>query len=152
MFSQCPKNHRIFKRQTKALISLRVGAGCSEPLLVAHTTLLEISCCGSYACLHCNCHIVILHKIWVKQVSMIRKCHNHTLHNGAIPFGLNVSSSLYIVYTPKSVIEPNMNTLSQNVKEEFALRARNNWWLDGRTGQITRYPTFPTKMYLSPYH
>ena len=37
----------IFKRQAKALISLRVCAGWSEPLLVAHTTLLEISCRGS---------------------------------------------------------------------------------------------------------
>ena len=34
-------------RQAKALISLRVCAGWSEPLLVAHTTLLEISCHGS---------------------------------------------------------------------------------------------------------
>ena len=31
----------------KALIRLRVCAGWSEPLLVAHTTLLEISCQGS---------------------------------------------------------------------------------------------------------
>ena len=31
-----------------ALIRLRVCAGWSEPLLVAHTTLLEISCRGSY--------------------------------------------------------------------------------------------------------
>ena len=30
-----------------ALIRLHVCAGWSEPLLVAHTTLLEISCCGS---------------------------------------------------------------------------------------------------------
>ena len=39
--------HIIFKRQAKALIRLRVYAGWSEPLLVAHTTLLEISCRGS---------------------------------------------------------------------------------------------------------
>ena len=31
-----------------ALISLRVCAGWSEPLLVAHTTLLEISCHGLF--------------------------------------------------------------------------------------------------------
>ena len=31
-----------------ALIRLRERAGWSEPLLVAHTTLLEIACCGSY--------------------------------------------------------------------------------------------------------
>ena len=40
-------SHRIFKRQAKALIRLRICAGWSEPLLVAHTTLLEISCQGS---------------------------------------------------------------------------------------------------------
>ena len=47
MFSQWLDTHRIFKRLAKALISLRVCAGWSEPLLVAHTTLLEISCHGS---------------------------------------------------------------------------------------------------------
>ena len=31
-------------RLARALISLRVCAGCSEPLLVAYTTLLGISC------------------------------------------------------------------------------------------------------------
>ena len=44
MFSQWLNSHRIFERQAKALISLRVCAGWSEPLMVAHTTLLEISC------------------------------------------------------------------------------------------------------------
>ena len=38
----------MFKRLAKALIRLCVCAGWSEPLLVAHTTLLEISCHGSY--------------------------------------------------------------------------------------------------------
>ena len=47
MLGQEPKSHRIFKRLAKALISLRVCAGWSEPLLVAHTTLLEISHHGS---------------------------------------------------------------------------------------------------------
>ena len=36
--------HRILKRLAKALIRLRVCAGWSEALLVAHTTLLEVSC------------------------------------------------------------------------------------------------------------
>ena len=40
-------NHRILKQLAKALIRLRECAGWSEPLLVAHTTLLEISCTGS---------------------------------------------------------------------------------------------------------
>ena len=39
--------YRIFKRLAKALIRLRVCAGWSEVLLVALTTLLEISCRGS---------------------------------------------------------------------------------------------------------
>ena len=38
--------HRIFKWLAKALIRLHVCAGWSEALLVAHTTLLEISCHG----------------------------------------------------------------------------------------------------------
>ena len=48
VFSQSLNNHTILKRLAKALIRLRVCAGWSEPLLVAHTTLLEISCTGSY--------------------------------------------------------------------------------------------------------
>ena len=36
-------SHRIFQRLAMALIRLRVCAGWSEPLLIAHTTLLEIS-------------------------------------------------------------------------------------------------------------
>ena len=47
VFSQKLNNHRIFKRLAKALIRLRICAGWSELLLVAHTTLLEISCRGS---------------------------------------------------------------------------------------------------------
>ena len=37
----------IFKRQAKAPIRLRVYAGWSEALLVAHTKMFEISCTGS---------------------------------------------------------------------------------------------------------
>ena len=47
MFGQKFKNHGIFKRQVNALIRLRACAGWSEPLLVAHNILLEISCHGS---------------------------------------------------------------------------------------------------------
>ena len=49
MLSQKLNSHKIFKQLAKALISLRVCAGWSEPLLVVHTTLLEISC-------HCSFH------------------------------------------------------------------------------------------------
>ena len=45
--------HRIFKRLTKALIRLHLLAGWSEPLLVAHTTLLEISCRSSNEVISC---------------------------------------------------------------------------------------------------
>ena len=48
MFSQKPKSDRIFKHQAKALNRLRICAGWSEALLVAHTTLLEISYRGSF--------------------------------------------------------------------------------------------------------
>ena len=40
-------SQRIFKRPAKALTWLCICAGWSEPLHVAHTTLLEISCRGS---------------------------------------------------------------------------------------------------------
>ena len=51
MFSQYHNIHRKvkrFKRLAKALIRLRVCAGWSESSLVAHITLLEISCRGSF--------------------------------------------------------------------------------------------------------
>ena len=48
MFSQYHNTHRKFKRLAKALIRLRVCAGWSESSLVAHITLLEISCRGSF--------------------------------------------------------------------------------------------------------
>ena len=47
LFGQELNTHRIFKRLAKALIRLHICAGWSGPLLVAHTTLLEISCHSS---------------------------------------------------------------------------------------------------------
>ena len=44
----CLVSHRIFKRLAVALIRLRICAGWSEPMLVAHTTLLEISLRNMY--------------------------------------------------------------------------------------------------------
>ena len=41
-------SHRLFKRLAKALIRLRVCAGWSEVILIAYTTLLEISGRGSF--------------------------------------------------------------------------------------------------------
>ena len=46
----------ILKQLAKALIRLRVCAGWSEPVLVAHTTLLDISCCGSLVLSKANMH------------------------------------------------------------------------------------------------
>ena len=43
MFSQLNNIHGIIKGLVKALIRLPVCVGWSEPLLVAHTTLLQIS-------------------------------------------------------------------------------------------------------------
>ena len=47
IFGRWHGSHGVFKRLAKALIRLRVCAGWSEPLLVAHTSFLEISCPGS---------------------------------------------------------------------------------------------------------
>ena len=48
---QTPLNiHKVVKGLAKALIRLRVCAGWSESLLVAHTTLLEISSRGLFSC------------------------------------------------------------------------------------------------------
>ena len=44
MFHQRTKSQRIFKQLAKALIKLHICTGWSKPLLVAYTTLLEISC------------------------------------------------------------------------------------------------------------
>ena len=46
-FGQLFNSQGIFKRPAKALISLRVCAGWSDPLLVAQAKLLEISYHGS---------------------------------------------------------------------------------------------------------
>ena len=48
LFGQYLNSHRIFKGLAKALIRLCICTGWSEPLLVAHTTLLEISCRCSF--------------------------------------------------------------------------------------------------------
>ena len=48
MVSQYHNTRRKFNRLAKALIRLRVCAGWSESSLVAHITLLEISCRGSF--------------------------------------------------------------------------------------------------------
>ena len=69
MYCQKLNRHRIFKGLAKALISLRVCAGWSEPLLVAHTTLLEISCHGS----NINCMNFITNAIEADIINMGNK-------------------------------------------------------------------------------
>ena len=54
------RSQRIFKGLAKALIRLRVCAGWSEALLVAHTTLLEISCRGSIMFVAADGGLVVL--------------------------------------------------------------------------------------------
>ena len=58
MFGKWPWSHIIFKRLAKALIRLHISAGWIEPLLVAHTTLLEISCCDSIILMK-NCKLYL---------------------------------------------------------------------------------------------
>ena len=50
VFNQWLGTREIFKRLAKAVIRLRVCAGWSGALRVAHITLLEISCHGSIIC------------------------------------------------------------------------------------------------------
>ena len=45
---QAPGYKTYFMLNSKALIRLIIYAGWSEPLLVTHTALLEVSCHGSY--------------------------------------------------------------------------------------------------------
>ena len=74
MFSQWSKSHRIFKRLAKALIRLRICAGWSEALLVAHTTLLVISCCGSETNEKVHAQVFPLHRchFWPKQYTLLK--------------------------------------------------------------------------------
>ena len=51
LFSQKLNSRRIFKRLAKALISLRICAGWSEPLLVAHNTCWKSRAAAQY-CKH----------------------------------------------------------------------------------------------------
>ena len=81
VFSQWLNTHRIFKRLAKALIRLRICAGWSYVLLVAHTRLLEISCRGSYVlfrraevCVICLFLTVPMFALW----SVIVKFPGHT--------------------------------------------------------------------------
>ena len=63
----------IFKRLAKDLIRLRICAGWSEPLLVAHTTLLEISCHGSYVVhIKDTIHVPMCHNSLCNRVTFIR--------------------------------------------------------------------------------
>ena len=57
--------HRVFERQAKALTRLRVYAGLSEALLVAHTTLFEISCTDSYVFISVLCANLIVYSQYV---------------------------------------------------------------------------------------
>ena len=58
-----------------ALIRLRVCAGWSEPLLVAHTTLLEISCRGSNNEIHIQMEKHSFYKyIWAIYVVFVLFC------------------------------------------------------------------------------
>ena len=66
LLGQYLNSHRIFNGQAKALIGLRaLCPGWSKALLVAHTTLLEISCCGSFhsGLVHFSCISVWHHFI-----------------------------------------------------------------------------------------
>ena len=100
LFGQKLYSHRIFKRIAKALIRLRVCAGWSEPLLVAHTTLLEISCHGSNV--NKNSHHIRPFRL----LSVLRRGDSVVvdLLNNVLPtvFGSSVHSSFAIVLKRKT--------------------------------------------------
>ena len=72
---------RIFKPLAKALISLHVCAGWSEPLLVAHTTSLEITCHGSNK----PAHGIVVLITYTTCDSSIESTHSHSLIRTLIP-------------------------------------------------------------------
>ena len=63
MFGQYLSIQKIFKRPAMALIKLRVCADWSEPLLVVHTSLLQISC-------HVSTIIVIIFSFNISSLSL----------------------------------------------------------------------------------
>ena len=66
MFSQKPNSHRIFMRRAKPLIRLRICAGWSEALLVAHTGLIVGNLISRL-----NCYDIRLFLLLFSQVQLI---------------------------------------------------------------------------------
>ena len=91
MFDQWPESHSIFKRLAKALIRLRVCTGCSEALLVAHTTLLEMPwlICVSWQLCHkiLNIQVACKNIADVNQMFPVEKNGHHYLRAMALAIG-----------------------------------------------------------------
>ena len=63
IFGRWLGSHEVFKRLAKALIRLCVCAGWSEPLLVAHTSLLNVGNLMSWLkyVRHCLCNALYVY-------------------------------------------------------------------------------------------
>ena len=82
MFGKLLNSQRIFKRPAKALIRLRVYAGWSDipHLVVAHTTLLKISCRGSNVYYEdATCYVFVSNIPFIKQC--VKLCETNTTMN-----------------------------------------------------------------------
>ena len=100
MLGQYLNTHRIFKRIAKALIRLRVCVGWSESLMVAHTTLLEISCRGSIMTCVPEVHVLVSPSAQRISLGLCRNlvsltkpqknlCKTDTLKNRKLAFKIN---------------------------------------------------------------
>ena len=95
-------HHRIFKRLAKALIKLRVCAGWSEYLLIAHTTLLEMSCYDS-----CIRHSSHTHRIGSPGITCnVLLCTDHSVYHwktgfSFFLFSVSLSASVFIWFWKK---------------------------------------------------
>ena len=88
MFGQLLNTHRIFKRLAMALIRLRLCAGWSESLLVAFTTLLEISCRGSYMFLSSDKNV--FSKTTTELQTLLNKIQKYSTEGGGGNFALTL--------------------------------------------------------------
>ena len=104
LFGQYLNTHRVFKRLAKALSRLHVCAGWSEPLRVAHTTLLEISCRGStmkHSCLRKNIekmeNVIQCNILWI----LLCLWYKYELGKSSYYFISISPFALYIFFLPR---------------------------------------------------
>ena len=140
MFGQKLNSPRIFKWLAKALIRLRVCAGWSEPLLVTHNTLLEISCRGSIKSLTClpgriyantqdNVHLSGSYCIYFKFKTLHIKCNafvnSESFHENNLYLNcLSVSANIFN-YCPHAFIVTRLKTCTMYIDVKLSSKVRS---------------------------